>query len=284
MNTIPVTTKRKAIQCIFGVAAMLLWFAPLYQYPINKSQYLFQTGMHVGNITYVIPAAALMYSVLSWIEQHVPKAICGGVALLVAGIVFCAHPGNSGWGTLALLGVSSGMLVMGLEDVTAKSPVPHLDFAATILVGGVAFALSAYVFTVAPAPGLTERWIEDSEVQDESPASVAPISSSGQQATEKSYEYFNFDPISGDLKGGFNYVQIYISVLTKNQECYDAVRENSESISQSVAQMLTSYEASKLRSREGKQALAESIKSFINKKIMPNNSIKEVLFTSFVIS
>lgn len=283
MNTIPITTNRKAIQCIFGVAAMLLWFAPLYQYPINKSQYLFQTGMHLGNITYVIPAAALMYSVLAWFDQYVPKAICGGVVLFVAGIVFCAHPGNAGWGTLALLGVSSGMLVMGLEDATAKSPVPYLSFAATILVGGITFALSAYVFTKHPAPGMSEQWLDDSAEQDALPAQVAQTSSPVQQATEQSYEYFNFEPITARLKGGFDNIQIHISVVTKDRECYEAVRENSASISQFVGQMLTSYEASKLGSREEKQALAESIKSFINKTILPNHSVKEVLFTSFVI-
>lgn len=283
MNTIPVTTNRKAIQCIFGVAAMLLWFAPLYQYPISKSQYLFQTGMHLGNITYVIPAAALMYSVLSWIEQHVPKAICGGVALFVAGIVFCTHPGNAGWGTLALLGIASGMLVMGLEDATAKSPAPHLNFAVTILVSGITFALSAYAFTTSPAPGMTERWLDNSAVQDELPAQVAPTSNPVQQATEQSYEYFNFEPITADLKGGFNAIQIGISVVTKNQECYEAVRENSEGISQSIAQMLTRYEASKLGKKEEKQALAELIKSSINNTIMPKHSIEKVLLTSFVI-
>lgn len=283
MNTIPVTTNRKAIQCVFGVAVMLLWFAPLYQYPINKSQYLFQTGMHLGNVTYVIPAAALMYAVLSWIEQHVPKAICGGVALFVAGIVFCAHPGNAGWGTLALLGVSSGMLVMGLEDATAKSPVPHLNFTVAILVSGIAFALSAYAFTTYPAPGMAERWLDDSEDQDELPAQVAKTSSPVQQATEQSYEYFNFEPVRADLKGGFDAIQISFSAVTKDRECYEAVRENSERISQFVAQMLTSYEASKLHTLAEKEALAESIKSFINKTIMPNHSIQKILFTSFIV-
>lgn len=283
MNTIPITTNRKAIQCVFGVAAMLLWFAPLYRYPINKSQYLFQTGMHLGDVTYVIPAAALMYAALSWIEQHVPKAICGGVAFFVAGIVFCAHPGNAGWGTLVLLGVSSGMLVMGLEDATAKSPVPYFNFVVTILVSGAAFVLSAYVFTTYPAPGMPERWLDDSEVLDESPTQIAQTPIPVQQATEQSYEYFNFEPITADLKGGFNVIQIRISVVTKNQECYEAVRENSEGFSQSIEKMLKAYDASRLKTLEGKRVLAESIKSFINKTVMPNHSIQEVLFVSFVI-
>lgn len=64
---------RRIMGVMFGVAAIILWFMPLVAWKdefLGMSRALHQTGQHIGGIAYLLLAASIAYTALTWFNQH----------------------------------------------------------------------------------------------------------------------------------------------------------------------------------------------------------------------
>lgn len=105
----------KILGTILGVLGVLLWFMPLIQVNFMEID-VYQAGNHIGGIAYLLLLSSSAYTVLSWIEQHIPRIIAASLALAIC-LLFLVQAGASvAWGLIALIIVSSGSIVLAIRD------------------------------------------------------------------------------------------------------------------------------------------------------------------------
>ncbi|QWV93174.1 hypothetical protein KP004_18710 [Geomonas oryzisoli] len=67
---------------VLGLAGVILWFMPLANFGFMGLD-LYQTGSHIGGISYLLLTASAGYAVLSWFEQHQLRIIAAGIATAI---------------------------------------------------------------------------------------------------------------------------------------------------------------------------------------------------------
>jgi len=114
---------KKIIGTILGVIGTCLWFMPLAQIEFMGMN-MYQSGSHIGGIAYLLIFATLAYSVLSWIEQHIPRVIAAAVALAICGLFFVQAGSSAMWGLYGLIVVNIACVVLAAIDIkSSKSTV-----------------------------------------------------------------------------------------------------------------------------------------------------------------
>lgn len=111
----------KVLGTILGVAGMLLWFMPLAYVEFGHMT-AHQTGNSIGGIAYLLLFASLAYTVLSWMEQHVPRIIAASLGLVIC-LMFLAQAGSSvAWGLVALIIVHAESIYLAVRDNKLLKP------------------------------------------------------------------------------------------------------------------------------------------------------------------
>lgn len=138
-----------------------------------------------------------------------------------------------------------------------------------LLAGGGA---SAYFFT-----GLGGAGAEGEASDQESIEQV--------EAEEEKEALFHKIPplvVSSTYKGSLRYLQVKMSILTREEETLEKLITNTPLIQNSLIMLLDTFEFSELESGEGKETLRaqaeESVRSLIK-----DERVESVLFTGFVI-
>jgi len=111
---------KKLIATLLGVSGVLLWFMPLVNVEF-MGQHMHQTGESIGGIAYLVLLAALAYTALSWMQQHVPRIIASGLATAICGLFLLQAGGDAAWGLYALLLVNIAGLAMAVLDNRATA-------------------------------------------------------------------------------------------------------------------------------------------------------------------
>lgn len=92
------TMQRKTTGALLGTAGLVLWYFPL----VMLEGGTFQAGQHIGGIAYLLFMASFGYTVLSWMELHVPRLIAAGLALGIC-LMFLFQVGHAAGYALYLL-------------------------------------------------------------------------------------------------------------------------------------------------------------------------------------
>jgi flagellar FliL protein len=104
--------------------------------------------------------------------------------------------------------------------------------------------------------------------------------------------YVGLDAFTVNLvpEGGDQFLQVVISVEVSDQQVGEQIKVYTPKLRNDLTVLLSSKKASELMSKEGKEALAQEIRTQINEIIDPagkgksrDQPIQEVLFTSFII-
>lgn len=77
---------------------------------------LFQTGIHIGGIAYLLLLASATYAVLSWIEQPVPRLVSAFLATLISGLFFLQAGSAVAWGLIGLFLTSVSSTIFAYID------------------------------------------------------------------------------------------------------------------------------------------------------------------------
>lgn len=86
---------------ILGVAGILLWFAP-FQYVEFMDMVGYQSGQHIGGISYLLPITSLAYAAFAWNAMYELALVASATGLGIA-LLFAIQAGSSiGWGLIAL--------------------------------------------------------------------------------------------------------------------------------------------------------------------------------------
>ena len=106
---------KKVVGLILGIVGVFLWFMPFIR--VNMFGFVgYQSGTHIGGIAYLLIAASLAYSVLSWLELHIPRIAASAVALAIC-LLFIVQAGSSAaWGLWALTIVSIVSVALAAKD------------------------------------------------------------------------------------------------------------------------------------------------------------------------
>ena len=111
----------KIIGAVLGVVQLFLWFAPWVY--VNEDSSMYQAGIHIGGITYLLLFAAFVYSVLSWMELHIPRLIAASVVLAIS-LLYLVQAGDSNaWGLNFLILTSITGIVIAVKDNKASSKI-----------------------------------------------------------------------------------------------------------------------------------------------------------------
>ena len=96
---------------VLGVAQVFLWFMP-FAYVEFMGREMHQAGNNVGGIAYLLLFSSFAYSVLSWLELHIPSIIAGSVSALICLLFLWQAGSSSAWGLVILTGASIGSIVL----------------------------------------------------------------------------------------------------------------------------------------------------------------------------
>ena len=102
----------KIIGAVLGVVQLFLWFMPLAY--VNDS--MFQAGNHIGGIAYLLLFAALAYSVLSWMDLHIPRIIAASASLAICLLFLVQAGGSAAWGLYCLILTCIVGIVIAVND------------------------------------------------------------------------------------------------------------------------------------------------------------------------
>lgn len=84
---------------ILAVAGILLWFAP-FQYVEFMNVVGYQSGSHIGGLSYLLLIAYVAYAVFSWKALR-PLALVAAATGLGVGLLFAVQVGTSiAWGLI----------------------------------------------------------------------------------------------------------------------------------------------------------------------------------------
>jgi len=106
---------------INGLAILILWFMP-FGYVEFMGMQMYQTGQHIGGISYLLLIAGTAIAVLSWKEQHQLCLIAAGAGLLVSLLLLASFGTSVAWGLACLMGCLIGTGVISYREMQkAKS-------------------------------------------------------------------------------------------------------------------------------------------------------------------
>jgi flagellar FliL protein len=106
----------------------------------------------------------------------------------------------------------------------------------------------------------------------------------GGKSDEKSL-YAKVEPITVNLAGGTQYLQVEITLALAKPEVGDKVKKYMSVIRNNLIYLLTSKDAGQLQSTEGKQMLAAEARSAVNNalELSDKEGVTNVFFGSFII-
>ncbi len=141
-----------------------------------------------------------------------------------------------------------------------------IGLAVVLLAGGGA---SAYYFTGMGAP------VED-ELAEAS--TEEPVEEVGEAL------FHNLPPlvVSSNYNGSLRYLQVKLSILTRNEETLTKLQTNTPLIQNSLIMLLDEYKFSELDNIEGKEILRSRAEEEV-RGIIKDDGVESVLFTGFVI-
>lgn len=138
-----------------------------------------------------------------------------------------------------------------------------------VLGGGGA---SAYFFVLKPKP-VAEGELAEGEVMEEpEPEELDPPL------------YINMPAlvVSGDYQGRLRYLQIKMSVMTRDEDTQDRLMENTPLIQDAMILLASEYPFITLETNAGKEELRQAAKTKIS-ELIRDDKVESVLFTGFVI-
>lgn len=96
--------------------------------------------------------------------------------------------------------------------------------------------------------------------------------------------YYNLPPlvVSANYQGRLRYLQVKLSVMTREEETLELLQDNTPLIQDSLILLLGSYEFTELETTEGKEELRKKAQQKIT-ALVEAEGIESVLFTGFVI-
>ena len=144
-----------------------------------------------------------------------------------------------------------------------------ISAAVVLLAGGGA---GAYYFT---ALGGTTG---DDEVLDTNAIAVETIDE------EKEALFHTIPPlvVSSNYNGSLRYLQVKLSILTRNEETLEKLRANTPLIQNSLIMLLDTYKFAELDNAEGKEVLRAQAEEKV-RSLIKDEAVESVLFTGFVI-
>lgn len=97
---------KKIIGVINGLAIIILWFMPFRNINIDfmGGMNMYQSGEHIGGITYLLLVSGAAIAVLSWKEQYQLCLIAAGAGLLISLLELVTIGESVAWGLLGLIG------------------------------------------------------------------------------------------------------------------------------------------------------------------------------------
>lgn len=142
-----------------------------------------------------------------------------------------------------------------------------IGLAVALLAGGGA---SAYYFT-ALGGAATEDEVADAEA-------VEPV----EEELEALFHNLPALVVSSNYNGSLRYLQVKLSILTRDEEVLTKLQANTPLIQNSLIMLLDSYEFSELDNTEGKEMLRAKAEDEV-RSIINDEGVESVLFTGFVI-
>lgn len=144
-----------------------------------------------------------------------------------------------------------------------------ISAAVVLLAGGGA---GAYYFT---ALGGTTG---DDEVLDTNAIAVETIDE------EKEALFHTIPPlvVSSNYNGSLRYLQVKLSILTRNEETLEKLRANTPLIQNSLIMLLDTYKFTELDNAEGKEVLRAQVEEKV-RSLIKDEAVESVLFTGFVV-
>ena len=124
---------RSATGLVLGMSSLVLWFTPLVNVDATgylskiKNLYpegvaLYQSGQHIGGISYLLLLAGAGYAIFSWRRQRIPSIVFAGLGLTVS-FIFAVEAGSSmAWGLVSLLGLFGASLLLALITQSPQTP------------------------------------------------------------------------------------------------------------------------------------------------------------------
>ncbi len=88
--------------------------------------------------------------------------------------------------------------------------------------------------------------------------------------------------VSSNYNGSLRYLQVKLSILTRNEETLEKLQANTPLIQNSLIMLLDSYEFGELDNAEGKEELRAKAESEV-RGLIKDEGVESVLFTGFVI-
>lgn len=98
---------KKTLGVINGFAIVILWFMP-FGYVEFMGMHMYQSGQHIGGISYLLLVVGIAIAVLSWKEEHQLCLIVVGAGLLISLILLASFGTSVAWGLGALIGCLIG--------------------------------------------------------------------------------------------------------------------------------------------------------------------------------
>ncbi|EJL6898298.1 hypothetical protein ACUFKR_003687 [Vibrio cholerae] len=115
---------KKVVGLILGIVGVFLWFMPFVK--VEMFGFIgYQNGTHIGGIAYLLIAASLAYSILSWFELHVPRIVAAIVSSAICSLFLVQAGSSTQWGLIALAAVSLISVYLSVKDhsLIKKTPV-----------------------------------------------------------------------------------------------------------------------------------------------------------------
>lgn len=141
--------------------------------------------------------------------------------------------------------------------------------AAVLLAGGGA---SAYYFTA----------LGGSAVDGEAPDGDVIAAEIVEKEKEALFHTLPPLVVSSNYNGSLRYLQVKLSILTRNEETLEKLRANTPLIQNSLIMLLDTFKFGELDHAEGKEQLRAQAEDEV-RRLIKDEAVESVLFTGFVI-
>lgn len=106
---------------VAGIAACLLWFAPM----VSLGEHFYQSGQHIGGVSYALLLANTAYGVLAWRAQREAAFIAALTALAVCLLLAVQAGASIGWGLVLLMITLAYAAWLARREKLAKGETPE---------------------------------------------------------------------------------------------------------------------------------------------------------------
>jgi len=144
-----------------------------------------------------------------------------------------------------------------------------ISAAIVLLAGGGA---SAYYFTALGGDAVISQTLDSEAIAAET-------------AVEEREALFHTLPplvVSSNYNGSLRYLQVKLSILTRNEETLEKLRANTPLIQNALIMLLDTFKFSELDNAEGKEVLRAQAEEEV-RNLIKDDEVESVLFTGFVI-